>query len=177
MTSSVSSPPADIPSSVDKYLAPGEQVVESVKRHWSEIFWPGVSVYGGIVFALFLETLLPLAPVVRTIMWLVLVAVVSYLVWRIVERSLARFIITNKRFILTQGVLTRRINMMPLARVTDMRYERPFLGRIFGYGTFILESAGQDQALREITFLPEADRLYRVVNGLLFPVEKKESDE
>ncbi len=49
-----------------------------------------------------------------------------------------------------------------------MRYERPFLGRILGYGTFILESAGQDQALREIDHLPIPDELYRDVCALLF---------
>jgi Bacterial PH domain len=58
--------------------------------------------------------------------------------------------------------------MMPLARVTDMRYQRSPLGRILGYGTFVLESAGQDQALSSINFLPDPDELYREVCELLF---------
>jgi hypothetical protein len=39
---------------------------------------------------------------------------------------------------------------------------------VLGYGTFRFESAGQQQALSEITFLPAADVLYRRVSSLLF---------
>ena len=39
---------------------------------------------------------------------------------------------------------------------------------MLGYGTFRFESAGQQQALSEITYLPRADVLYRQVSGLLF---------
>ena len=39
---------------------------------------------------------------------------------------------------------------------------------MLGYGTFRFESAGQQQALSEITFLPGADDLYRRVSALLF---------
>jgi hypothetical protein len=39
---------------------------------------------------------------------------------------------------------------------------------VLGYGTFRFESAGQQQALSEITYLPRADLLYRQVSGLLF---------
>jgi hypothetical protein len=78
------------------------------------------------------------------------------------------FVVTDKRFVRTWGVFTRQVGMMPLTRVTDMRYERPALGRVFGYGTFVLESAGQDQALHLIEFLPDPEELYREVCELLF---------
>ena len=32
------------------------------------------------------------------------------------------------------------VAMMPLLKVTDMTYDRSLLGRIVGYGTFVLES-------------------------------------
>jgi hypothetical protein len=78
------------------------------------------------------------------------------------------FVVTDKRFVRTWGVLTRQVGMMPLTRVTDMRYERPALGRVLGYGTFVLESAGQDQALHLIEFLPDPEELYQEVCKLLF---------
>ena len=40
--------------------------------------------------------------------------------------------------------------MMPLTKVTDMSFKRSFPGRLLGYGEFIVESAGQDQALRNV---------------------------
>jgi hypothetical protein len=45
--------------------------------------------------------------------------------------------------------------MMPPVKVADMSFsQRSFQGRLLGYGTFILESAGQDQALRVVDHLP-----------------------
>jgi hypothetical protein len=50
--------------------------------------------------------------------------------------------------------------MMPLSRVTDMAYNQSPMGRVLNYGTFVLESAGQEQALREVHFLPDPRELY-----------------
>jgi uncharacterized membrane protein YdbT with pleckstrin-like domain len=162
------SPPASRVGAVNKFLLPSERVVIEVRRHWAEMFWPAVSVFAGLVAALLLDTVMPLAPVVRFVMWLAWGAILAYFLWRILEWSLDWFVVTDKRFVLAQGVLTRRVGMMPLTRVTDMRYERSPLGRILGYGMFVLESAGQDQALSSINFLPDPDELYREVCELLF---------
>ena len=58
--------------------------------------------------------------------------------------------------------------MMPLVKVTDMSYARPPAGRVLGYGEIVIESAGQDQALRRITHLPHPDALYLEICELLF---------
>ena len=73
------------------------------------------------------------------------------------------FVATNKRVLLTYGVFTRKVAMMPLMKVTDMSYNRSVLGRLLGYGEFVLESAGQDQALRTVSFLPRPDELYEEI--------------
>jgi len=71
--------------------------------------------------------------------------------------------------LLTLGGLTRTVAMMPLAKVTDMSFERSFWGRLFGYGDFILESAGQDEALRVVDHIPYPEQLYLEVCNLIFP--------
>jgi hypothetical protein len=53
--------------------------------------------------------------------------------------------------------------------VTDMTFQRSFPGRVFGYGTFVLESAGQGQALSKVDFIPYPEQLYLEVCDLLFP--------
>ena len=58
--------------------------------------------------------------------------------------------------------------MMPLLKVTDMTYDRSLLGRVVGYGKFMLESAGQDQALSTIDHVPDADTHYRAICTQLF---------
>jgi len=60
--------------------------------------------------------------------------------------------------------------MMPLQRVTDMKFVQSALGRVLNYGTFELESAGQDQALRSIPYLPSPNELYlRIVEEMYEP--------
>ena len=48
---------------------------------------------------------------------------------------------------------------------------------MLGYGEFVLESAGQEQALRTIPFLPYPEQLYLEVCGLIFPSKKDEGDD
>jgi uncharacterized membrane protein YdbT with pleckstrin-like domain len=70
---------------------------------------------------------------------------------------------------LVTGVVSKSIGMMPLAKVTDMRLERSPLGRVFGYGKFVIESAGQEQALRDVAFVPYAKQLYQEILSMIFP--------
>ena len=63
--------------------------------------------------------------------------------------------------------------MMPLAKVTDMSFQRSAMGRLLGYGEFIVESAGQNQALRNVDRLPYPEQLYLEICGLIF----KENEE
>jgi hypothetical protein len=50
--------------------------------------------------------------------------------------------------------------MMPSADLTDMSFQRSLLGRLFGYGEFILESAGRVQALRAVDHITYPEQLY-----------------
>lgn len=67
--------------------------------------------------------------------------------------------------------------MMPLSKVTDMSFHRTFIGRLLGYGEFVVESAGQDQALRSIDHIPYPEQLYRVVCGRIFKDAAEEEEE
>ena len=78
------------------------------------------------------------------------------------------FVVTSQRLILARGVIVRKVGMLPLGKVTDMSFQRTTIGRILGYGEFIVESAGQDQALRNVKFIPYPEQLYLEVCGLIF---------
>jgi uncharacterized membrane protein YdbT with pleckstrin-like domain len=104
---------------------------------------------------------------VLVIGWL---GVVLWAAWQIVDWWYDRFILTNKRVMVVSGIITRNVAMMPLQRVTDMKYVQSALGRVLNYGTFELESAGQDQALRSIPHLPSPNELYlRIVEEMYEP--------
>ena len=68
-----------------------------------------------------------------------------------------RFVITNMRVFRVHGILSQRIATMPLSRILDISVHKPVIGRMFGYGHFIFESAAQEQGLREIRYVGDPD--------------------
>jgi hypothetical protein len=51
--------------------------------------------------------------------------------------------------------------------MTDVTYQRSLLGRLFGYGELIVETAGHLQSLNRITHLPKPDDFYRAITFLV----------
>ena len=66
--------------------------------------------------------------------------------------------------------------MIPLTKVSDIKLERPLQGRFLDFGTFIMESAGQDQAFRTVKFMPYPEQLYFEVSSMIFPVVDSSPD-
>jgi uncharacterized membrane protein YdbT with pleckstrin-like domain len=166
------------PTTVNKYLLPHEHQVITVRKHPAVLIGPIALVVGGLVLAALLSELIGrhsgVALLVIWVAWLVLFA---YLIGKAVDWSVNYFVVTSQRMLLTSGFVTRKVAMMPLVKVTDMSFQRSFQGRLLGYGTFILESAGQDQALRIVDHLPYPEQLYLEVCGLIFPGKPDEGDD
>ena len=90
------------------------------------------------------------------------------LVWRVLDWRNEWLVATDKRMLMLYGLITKKVSMMPLVKVTDMRYSRSIPGRILGYGEFLLESAGQDQALGRIAWVADPDATYRELCAIIF---------
>jgi membrane protein YdbS with pleckstrin-like domain len=179
-------PLEDEPSSlVARYLFPTERYRGEWKRHWIHLSTPIVVGIAATFILGYLSGFLAGQDVgaLTTVAVLLWFAVMGWVAWRVADWWYDRFILTNKRVMVVNGIITRRVAMMPLVRVTDMKYEQSPTGRALNYGTFVLESAGQEQALREIKNLPNPNELYlRVVEEMYEPqaVEArlgKEADE
>ncbi|WP_344968506.1 PH domain-containing protein [Salinactinospora qingdaonensis] len=164
----VHSPEDDAPASVHRYLLPHEKQVITMRRHPAVLLMPVAVVLGSLIGAGILSGFVG-APIAVAVVWWVWLLVLVWFVWRVAEWSVEYFVITSARLLLTTGLITRQVNMMPLGKVTDMRFERSILGRLIGYGTFVMESAGQDQALSKINYVPYPEQLYLEVVGLIFP--------
>jgi uncharacterized membrane protein YdbT with pleckstrin-like domain len=160
------------PRQVDKYLLlhERENQVITVRMHPAVLLAPVALALAGLIAAVVLNgTLLRDLPFIMMLVW---VGWLILFLWALVKAatwSIEYFVVTSQRMILTSGLLTRKVAMMPLNKVTDMSFQRSLGGRLFGYGEFILESAGQDQALRNIPFIPYPEQLYLEVCDLLFP--------
>ncbi|MFW5470811.1 PH domain-containing protein [Knoellia sp. CPCC 206435] len=156
---------------LERYLVPGETVVTVVRQHWFSQVRP-IALFVGLLFlATFVEAESPQTrggAFLANVFWYAALAGGFYLLWRYLNWRHDWFVATDKRFLLFYGFLRRKVAMMPLTKVTDMTFDRSLLGRIIGYGTFLLESAGQDQALGHIEYVPDAERHYRAICTVLF---------
>jgi hypothetical protein len=153
----------------DRYLVPGESLVFAVHRHLAILLRPLGLVLAAFALMLALIAYLPrgLSILAEVGVWIT-GAMVLYLAWQVIERRREFFVVTDQRLLLVGGLIETTVATMPLGKVTDLRYERSLSGHLLGYGRFVLESAGQEQALREIDYVAHPDRAYRVVVALVF---------
>jgi membrane protein YdbS with pleckstrin-like domain len=157
---------------VARYLFPTERYRGEWKRHWIHLATPVLIGIAATFVLGYLSGFLARrdASGVTTVVVLIWLAIMGYVAWSIADWYFDRFILTNKRVMVVNGIVTRKVAMMPLLRVTDMKYEQSPLGRALSYGTFVLESAGQEQALRTVNHLPNPNELYlRVVEEMYEP--------
>ncbi len=156
-------------AAVDKYLLPREVRVATVRRHPAVLIPVSARAVGGLLVAAVLQvTVLRSQPIVAAVVWAVWAVLLGHMLWKTVNWAVDYFVITSERILLTSGVFTRSVAMMPLTKVTDMSFHRSFAGRLLGYGEFVVESAGQDQALRTIDHIPYPEQLYLVICGRIF---------
>jgi membrane protein YdbS with pleckstrin-like domain len=156
-------------AAVDKYLLPREVRVATVRRHPAVLLAASAQAIGGLLVAAVLSTtLLRNLTVFAGIVWALWAILLIRLIWQTVNWAVDYFVITSERILLTSGLFTRSVAMMPLSKVTDMSFHRTFVGRMLGYGDFVVESAGQDQALRRIDHIPYPEQLYLVICGRIF---------
>ena len=161
-------PNETVPAAVYRVLLPHERRVITVRFHPAVLIRPVAETLGGLALAGLLSTIAHLSTTILLVIWLAWLVLVVRLLFRIYSWLEDYFVVTSQRLLLAEGVFKKTVNMMPLGKVTDMRFERSATARLLGYGTFIVESAGQDQALSRIDHLPYPEQLYIEVCGLIF---------
>ena len=153
---------------VSRYLLSSEERVFAVRRHWMALASTFLLFLGFLVVGFLLLVLFREHPVGESIAVFFLIFSLVWFLWYVLDWYFEELIVTNRRVLLVSGVLNRKVGVMPLIKVTDLTFEQPFSGRFLGYGTFIIESAGQDQALSRIAFVPQPLHRYRQISARLF---------
>ena len=156
------------PREIDEYLLPTERRVIRVRQHWAvmmrHLFETALFMLALVLAKAYLP---PSAVIDNVAFYLGLVAVLRLTILTILW-WIERIVITDKRVMLAQGIITHNVGMMPLGKVTDLTFRRSLGGRIFGYGTLIVESAGQIQALNKISYMPRPEEIYEALSELVF---------
>jgi hypothetical protein len=154
-----------------RYLTPGERLIYASRRH---------TVMLANSFAVFVVSLvLGVVAVVESHRWTgwpaahlgqvgagIVVLGSLFFAWRAGHWALTRYVITNERILLIEGLIARRITALPLRLVIDTTYRRTIAGRILGYCNLELNLSGHP-GLRSLTRVPNADRVYALILRLL----------
>lgn len=150
--------------SMQRLLLPREEIRAMVRRHPVVLIASTVQAVGGLLVAALLSaTILRDHALLIDVAWILCGLLMVRLTWNAVNWYVDFFVITSARIWLTSGVFTRSVAMMPLDKVTDLRFHKSFTGRLLGYGEFVVESAGKDAALRVIDHIPYPEQLYQMV--------------
>jgi membrane protein YdbS with pleckstrin-like domain len=162
---------------VRRYLFPTEKFRGEWRRHWIHLvkrlsLGVLVTFILGYIAGYLAKEGFQDALTILVVVWL---GVIGWVLWDVAEWYYDRFVLTNKRVMLIQGIVARKVAMLPLGRVTDMKYTQSPLGRVLGYGMFEIESAGQDQALRNVPNLPNPTDLYLQVVEEMYEPEASEA--
>ena len=157
------------PHHLQKYLLPQEMDDDTVliRRHPAVFLQQVFETLGALILAGVLTGFVHNSTAV-TVIWVGFLMVASRLAFKVFEWSDEFFAVTKVRAMLVHGILTRRVDMMPLSKVTDLTVDRSILGRMLGYGTIVLESAGQDQALSKVEYVPEPESIYLDISAVAF---------
>jgi membrane protein YdbS with pleckstrin-like domain len=153
---------------IKKYLLDNEDVPVITRRHWAVLIEPAAKAVPVFLAGGWLFVLDPGNRLTSSVGLLLVLGALAYFGLRVAEWWMRHFIVSTRRVLLTSGVLVRTVTLLPLRRITDLTWQETVFGQVLGYGTFRFESAGQDQALRHLTYLPNAGRLYHEVSALLF---------
>lgn len=139
----------------DNLLSRGERVVLHKHPHWKMLVLPIlffiVAIGGGAAFAAWVShwqdsgftSHLPWYIALGVVAGLILIFLVLVPVLR---WATEHFVISTGHVFFRTGILKRRAHQIPLARIQNMETEVGFWGRLFGYGSLIVESAA-DQPL------------------------------
>lgn len=141
-----------------------EVVVDIVEHHWAAYAIPIIEA----IVAAGLLVLVGFGPAGYSMAPLVVAGLlVVHAVWGTLVASRDRFVITNLRVFRISGVLTQKRAIMPMVRILDLTVNQPLMGRICGYGHFIIESAAQEQGLREIRYVGRPDERDKTIQRLV----------
>jgi membrane protein YdbS with pleckstrin-like domain len=130
---------------LDKQLMNGETVVRRAHLHWI-VYLPALGVAAiAVLGAGWLGCQGPQARAAAAVIGALLGAYALYLACGgFIKRRSARFAVTNRRVLIAIGLMRRRSVEMLLSQIEGITVQQGLGGRIFNYGTVVIEGTGGD---------------------------------
>ena len=164
--------PSGPPVSAMRYLLPVERLVITLRQHPAKLLPDVAMAVGGLLAAIAVSVISHAPQGAYLAVWLLELFLVLRAVWHAANWAVQYLVVTQKRLILTSGVLGRKVTALPLTALQNLAFSRSAGGRLFGYGAFTFEADGQAWAV--IDYIPYPDQIYLEINHLLYPEEAGE---
>jgi uncharacterized membrane protein YdbT with pleckstrin-like domain len=158
---------------IDDYILPTERRILRVRGHWAVLVKDVLESVLAMALLVAVDAYLPSSQVIDTLTWYAGLVVVLRLTILVLDWWIERIVITDKRVMMSTGIITHRVAMMPLRKVTDLTFQQTVIGRTLGYGTMVVESAGQIQGLNRIEYMPQPDEIYEALTEMIFGEKKQ----
>lgn len=154
----------------ESILTDDEQVAMHLHPHWREMVRPVLVLLLGIAAVVAGWLFLPDGTTGQVLLYIiagvVLILVAWWSIWPWIVWRTTHYIFTNERVILQFGVFRRERRDIPLARVNNHTMNQTLVDRMFGCGTLVIESAGQDGTTQLID-VPKVQRVQTLLYELV----------
>ena len=131
----------------DPSLTADEQLVLRIHPHWKTLVRPFLVAVLVVAVALVAEVLIPsgsAAPAARLVVGAVaILALMLWLMVPVLRWRTTTYELTTRRMRVREGIVTRRGRDIPLARISDVSFEKGPLDRLLGSGRLVVESPGE----------------------------------
>lgn len=165
-----------IPRAVRNVLLYNEHKVLYTHYHWAILLGQATLFFGWLFACVIVHIELFMHhqayPHYVMALWLSFVSICIWYAKETIEFYGTYIIVTNKNIISVFSLVARRITPLPLRMLRDCEMQQSILGRWLGYGTIYTQSFATDHMLREIHFIPDPDRVYKVIRQQWFSVRK-----
>src|SRR5665647_2603470 len=114
-------------------LKKDEKVILVTKPHWFTMVLPFLILLIGAIIGF----------AVGTYGLLLVLVVICYFTYKIIDRNNNIWAVTNLRVIDEYGVFSNNTKESPLDKINNVSYLQSFLGKIFGYGNVQIQTAAE----------------------------------
>ena len=124
----------------------GEQVRLDLHPHWHRLVLPVLTLIVTVGLASYLFFVVPHGSLRWPLRWAIVGVALVVVMWRVASPWLrwlsTRYVVTNRRIMVRQGLLRRQGRDIPIRCVTEVRFDCTLLERMLRCGTLTIESAG-----------------------------------
>lgn len=158
----------------ERYLVPGETQIHACRRHpmvLSGTFLLWIMAVASAIALGYLYDRTTGRSMVDLGAGGVALAATIYAAVRVVQWRSYRYVFTDLRVMIIDGVFARSVSSVPFTKVADSSYRRSLLGRIFGFGELRLDVLGERLQPVALTKVPAPDEVFRLISSAVLRVK------